>query len=264
MIHHAILDRALEVAWLDLALEIGRDQKPEGRKRMELALRDQIPAAESRDKTIRTLSRTWLEPPAPAFGMIDWARRHSLEVGDSRPLHIGALIATHPFFGDICAVVGREIAQHGTIRVTPVRMRLRERWGARKSIDVAVRAAIRTFRSFGVLTPGAQGRTAELTAKLDVPPILGGWLAHALLLSRGVTEIDLQTVHSAPEFFMLSIGLVSSAGYEPIQTVVEGGRRTIVRIADVRRQTQPDPEQFEFMRDIDRSSLSSRRQQRVV
>ena len=243
MIHAALLDRALEPAWLDLALELAREGKPDARERLELALRDRIPASESRKKTVRTLWRTWLEPPEPAREMIDWARARSPEIVDSRPLHVGALIATHPFFADVCAGLGREIALNGTIRVVAARQRLRDRWADRQSIDVAVRAAVRTLRSFGTLAAGPRGRTAVLVQKLAVPSQLVGWLAHGLLLARGASEVDLGAVETAPEFFMLAIGKADFGAYPPAELAREGGGRTVLRI-EMPRSASGEPEQL--------------------
>ena len=245
MIHNAILDRALDPAWLDLALELSRDGGPDVRERLELALRDRIPAAEGRKKTVRMLWRTWLEPPEPARELIHWARTHSSEIGDSRPLHIGALIATHPFFGQVCAGLGRELALSETIRIVAIRQRLRDRWADRESIDVAVRAAVRTLRSFGTLAAGPQGRTAVLVQKLAVPEQLVGWLAHALLLARGAREIDLGAVETAPEFFMLAIGKADFGAYPPAELAREGGGRTVVRV-EMPRPPSAEPEQLTF------------------
>lgn len=244
MIHAAIMDRALEVAWLDLALELGREGVPDARQRLELELRDRVPAAESRKKTVRTLWRTWLEPPEPAQEMIAWARAHSPEIGDSRPLHMGALIATHPFFADICAAIGREAAQGEAIRVTAVRQRLRERWAARQSVDVAARAAFRTLRLFGVLIAGPRGRTAHMASRFEAPDGLGAWLSHGLMLARGVDEIDFQVIRTAPELFMVNFPTIAPAGYGGVESAVDGGRRTVVRLV---RSPRPGPRRPEHL-----------------
>lgn len=250
MIHGAILDRALEVSWMDLALRLGRDGDPDARAQLELELRDRIPAAESRKKTVRTLWRTWLEPPEPAREMISWARERSPAIGDSRPLHLGALIATHPFFSDICAAIGREAAQSEAIRVTAVRQRLRERWAARQSVDVAVRAAIRTLRNFGVLAAGPRGRTAGIVGKLTTREVPVGWVAHALMLARGVAEVDLEVVRAAPELFMVDLGWAAPTGYGGVETLVEGGRRTVIRIVRAEAGKSDKPEQLLLVDDI--------------
>jgi hypothetical protein len=240
VIHTAILDRALEVSWLDLALQLGRDGGADARARLEVELRDRIPAAEARKKTVRTLWRTWLEPPEPAREMIAWARERSPEIGDSRPLHLGALIATHPFFADICAAIGREAAQSEVIRVTAVHQRLRERWAARQSVDVAVRAAVRTLRSFGILVAGPRGRTATIVTRLDISDLLAGWLGQAVMLARGVGEIDLQVLRTAPELFMVTFPPAVSSGYRGVEVIAEGSRRTVLRSLETRRPEEPE------------------------
>lgn len=227
--HRVMLARALEPGWLDLALQLSRDDPDRAREQLELRLRDRIPAPEGRKKTVRALWRTWLEPPEPARDMIEWARTRSPCVGDARTLHLGALIATHPFFGDVCAAIGREVAQTKTVRVSAVRQRLRDRWAARESVDVSVRAGVRTLRAFGILSAGERGLTAEHILTLDVPSLLGGWFAHGLLLERGVAEIDAGILTSAPEFFMLSLPTITPDGYSGLEALTEGGRRVVLR-----------------------------------
>lgn len=226
----AILDRALESAWLDLALELAREGGETARRRLDFELRDRIAAPEGRKKTVRVLARIWLTPPDWARPMIAWGIERSPRVADSRLLHLGALFATHPFFGEVCAAVGRELTLHGQVRLAAVRQHLRRRWGDREIVDVSARGCIRTLRSLDLLrgTPG--GRTLSRGTGVKVPPELAPWMYHALMLTRQTTETDLETIPSAPEFFMLSLPRSQARGYPFLERVNEGGGRTVLRL----------------------------------
>jgi hypothetical protein len=225
----AILDRALDLVSLDLALEVARTSDRSARLNLEFALRDRVVALEARKKTVRVLRRIWLTPPSQARTMIAWALDRSAQVADSRLLHIGALLATYPFFGDTCAVIGREVTLHGEVRFGAVRRYLRGRWGDRQTVDVSARAGIRTLRSLGALRGRPGTSTVATNGLLEAPEDIGPWLFHAVMLTRNVAEIDVSTVSSCPELFMFRMAPSRTRGYPFLEAVNEGGGRVVLR-----------------------------------
>jgi hypothetical protein len=186
-----ILNRALEPRWLDAALHLAIDTDEfQGAKRdlLGVMLADDIKGPMARAKTVTALSRVWLDPAETARAMLQWAAERSTTVVDARVLHLGALLATHRFFGDCCAAVGRTLGLHESVLTPEVRQRVKARWGDREAIDVSVRAAIRTLRAFGVLVGAAGDQVSSAGERLAVPLTLRPWLAHALLLTRGQTS----------------------------------------------------------------------------
>jgi hypothetical protein len=146
------------------------------------------------------------------------------------------MLATYPFFGDVCAALGRELSLHGQASVTSVRRRLKQRWGDRVAIDVATRAVIRTVRNLGVVS-GPKGATqVKPGEQLAVPANLAPWLVHALLLSRCSQEIHEREVRASPELFMVVPPRGRSARYPYLERFTEGGDRTVLRVrqADVK------------------------------
>ncbi len=229
MKHGPIFDRALDPAWLDIALSLAKEGDGSTGRELDMRLRDRVEAVEGRKKTVRLLSRVWLKPSPPIKPMISWAIDRSPEVPDARPLHVGGLLAAYPFFGDACRIVGRAIALSGRIRTQELRRGLRDLWGDREIVDVASRCGIRTLRGFGVLT-GVRGED-ESAAGEEVPvqPFLTPWIAHALLLTRGADEAERQTITAAPELFMLKLGPGWREPYPLLEPFREGGDRLIMR-----------------------------------
>lgn len=226
-----IMDRALEAAWLDVALQVALDVEPgAARAALALRLRDRIELAGPLDKRLTILSRIWLRPPQHARACLSWALARAEHVGDPRLLHVGGMLATYPFFGDVCAAVGRELFLQGEASVASVRRRLKERWGDRVEIDVATRAAIRTLRNLGPVSGRKGAPRVGPGRPLVVPPALAPWLVHALLLSRGSEEIQAGELRSSPELFMVELPRAWRTRYPHLERFNEGGDRTVLRL----------------------------------
>jgi len=239
MRHGAILDRALTIEWLDTALRIAAQehQPAHWRDLLDVALRDAIPAPEARDKTLVALSHVWFAPPTAAAPMIGWALEAVPTLADTRPLHVGALLATYPFFGDVCAAVGRMTALGQPVHTPEIRRRMREGWGDRQTIDSATQRCIRTLRSIGLLAGDLGSSTSRPTGRLQVPHGLRSWLIHALLLCRGIDAVDEREVRKAPELFGLELRPGSQGDPYPfIERHTEGGGRIVLT-----RSTPPVP-----------------------
>jgi hypothetical protein len=229
----AILDRAIDPAWLDLALRLASEQDTDAgdqRTDLEMALRDRIPASEGRAKTVKILVRVWLRPDDPAQPIVRWALERADEVGDSRVLHIGALMASYPFFGRACSIIGRELSLHGEILTAQLRKRLRAEWGDREIVDVSTRGAVRTLRSLGILQGKLRSPRSTPGKPLVVEDFLRPWLIHSLLIMRGVDSIDSREVQRAPELFMFKLPLNEGQSYPLLEAFSEGGGRVVFQL----------------------------------
>jgi hypothetical protein len=233
---NVLVDRAFEPLWLDLALEVALTDERDKRDILEMSLRDSVSSSGGRSKTVRLLMRTWIAPDPRAALMIQWARSKAAGLEDLRPLHVGALIANFPFFGQGCAAVGRALALQQSVDVSQVQKVLVAEWGDREVVRVSSRALIRTLRAFGVIG-GRPGSASSVPGEtLTSPPWLHPWIAHALLLTRGANEMDRDEVISAAELFMFELNSLASTEYPNLERFVEGGSRVVLR----ERATPPD------------------------
>jgi len=229
-----ILDRALTPEMMDVALRVARAGTPyaDSLRLLEVALRELVPSAEAMLKTRKALTRIWIRPPARAQAMIGWATRTDLD-SDSRILHLGALLATTKFFGDVCAQVGRQMSLNGETSTTSLRRQIYQSWGQRTSVDVGVRKCVRTLRHFRVLEGRIGGTLSTRGEQIDVPTSFADWLAHGLLLARSVSSIEEREIRRAPELFMFNLPARIEGTYRLVDHVNEGGGRRLVVIAEV-------------------------------
>jgi hypothetical protein len=225
-----LFNRALEPIWLDWTLRraVEGGTRDNQVRDIEAALRDVIPADGTREKVRQTATALWIAPPAEAAEMIAWARSAAPNYLDWRPFHLGALIAAHPFFGDVCAIVGRELALMDDVHNAIIRKRMRATWGDRAAIDISVRAAVQTLRAFRVLegTPGDQTSRRGEALLVDGPT--AAWLAHAVIIHRAAETIDEDAVRQAPELFMFQAVGNGYRAYPLVERHIEGGNRSVL------------------------------------
>src|SRR5688500_10356053 len=112
-----VLNRPLEPAWLDEAFRLGRAATRVDEARAELLARlsETHLTSSTAGRVVQVLLPVWVSPPTETVEMIAWALHNSDEVTDLRGVHLLALLATYPFFGDVCAIVGRLLKLQGTV-----------------------------------------------------------------------------------------------------------------------------------------------------
>jgi hypothetical protein len=226
----AILDRALDPGLMDAGVESllnNRSQPQAAGSSLENALEELIQSKTARKKVRTVLSRIWLRPPAEASAMIRWAGEQSVILDDRRVLYLAALMGTHPFFAEACAIVGRQLLLDRVLRTDDLKRKLRAQWGDREVVDVSARGAIRTLRSFDVLHGSKDGRMDTLRQQLTVAADLFGFVVHCLLLGRGWKEIDAREIAKSPELFMFELPNALPNGYPYLERFTEGGGRVV-------------------------------------
>lgn len=220
-----VLDRALRPELLDVAMRIAMDHgsAPDARRLLTIALRDHVSAQEAEGKTKKCLSRVWVAPPEPAEKMIRWALDHLDADAERRILHLGAILATFPFAGTVCAIVGRQLHVEGAVDPAAVRKQVCAILGDRSTIDVGARKVVTTLRYLGLLVP--DGRRLMMSPS---PPLvteeLAGWLSHALMLTRQTRSVAVDEVTRAPELATVRVARAPSGDqYSLLETFSEGG-----------------------------------------
>lgn len=158
----------------------------------------------ARVKVREIVGPVWLDPPAETATFIDWARGNVDPTSDLRAVHLLALLATYPFFDDVCVAVGRLLRLQGQVTTADLRSRLRAKWGDREIVQVAQRMCIYSLRHFGALMADARS-TSSAAEPLPLTSSLNAWAVHAVVLGRDAGAIDLMEVDVAPELFFVRL-----------------------------------------------------------
>lgn len=227
-----VLDRALTVDLLDVALRIATEHRkdPVARQLLGVALRDLVTRQEAENKTKKVLTHVWVAPPANAQPMISWAIDHQELFADRRALHYGALLATFPFFGSIAAAAGRQIHIDGAADRQTIKTHARVTFGEREFIDAGAFKSIRTMRNLGVLDGPPDGPYRPGARPL-IPAALSSWFLHALILTRQVESASVGELSHASELSLLTL-VPSAPAYPLLEMHAENGRTVAVARMD--------------------------------
>ncbi len=222
-----VLDRALTYEALDAALRVARtgSDYPTQLRMLEVALDGIVTRQEATNKTRKILTRIWINPPDSARAHIRWALDQPAAGVDSRVFHVGAMLATYPFFGLVCATVGRQLALSGAVDGVDVRQRVQAICGDRAVVAQGVSKCIRTLRNLEVLTGTRGSRRSSAASRLPVAKTMSPWLVHSMLLTRGVEGIGIDELSGAPELFMFDLTVNGVDTYPFVERVRDGNRR---------------------------------------
>lgn len=235
-----VLDRALNIELLDVALRIGTEHRndPEARRLLAVALRDFVTPQEAEGKTKKVLTRVWVVPPSNAQAMISWAIEHQREFADRRVLHFGALLATFPFFGSIAATVGRQIHLDGVADRRTIRTFARSTFGEREFIDAGASKSLATMRDLGLLD-GSKDGPYRIGSRPSAPSAFSGWFLHALLLTRQAESVSVSDLSRAHE--LATVKLAAPARGYPLVDIHEEARGAVAVANGVREATAAPP-----------------------
>lgn len=86
MSRRTLLDRDLDISWLDTALKVAADRTSTvpPRQRLDSSVRDAQLAEDARRKTVNALARSWFDVDTLARDLVLWAVGHASEVVDTR------------------------------------------------------------------------------------------------------------------------------------------------------------------------------------
>jgi hypothetical protein len=215
MTHRATLgfDRKLELPWLDAAAAAaGRGEPPAVAREYLYGLLAGLIAGDGphsgRGKTITVLARIWLSPSPQADGL----RARALALIDSATpadrlaIHWAMCAATHAFFVDTAAAVGRLLKVQGNASLSQVTRRVAEKWGDRSTLQRAVQRVCRSYVAWGVLREGStRGVYEPARARLAIGSGVGRLLIEGLLVGGGRAAMPLAELVRHPALFPFDV-----------------------------------------------------------
>jgi hypothetical protein len=169
--------------------------------------------------------------PAPeAAPLVAWARQEAPALRDRRPLHVGVLLATQPFFADLLEFAGLLGRTDRQVATPDLRARMKKTWGVRRSVDIATQRGVKTLRALGLLV-GDPSSSISIFGQLKVDDgEMAAWLVGCLLVARDYESISTDTLRQAPEFFAVQLPANLPRKSRWIATHREGVGRTVLEV----------------------------------
>jgi len=204
-------DRKLELAWLDAAAAAAArgDNLVKAREQL-FAVLDGVVAGDGphsgRGKTITVLSRIWLAPSTTDLGRRALRALASASTEERMAIHWAMCAATHPFFVDVVAAVGRLVRMQGDVSQAQVTRRVAETWGDRTTLHRAVQRVCRSLIAWGVLQEtGVRGVYRPARAAQAIRGAPARLLVEAVLVGGRNTAAPLADLVRHPALFPFDV-----------------------------------------------------------
>ena len=180
-------DRYVPRHWLDAALAVAAGEIEQGA--VVALLQTEIAGVEARSKTLIILNRMWLTPHPTLleFASAGVAIYQADKGTDTRPLHWGMALASHPFFAAVADNIGRLLKLHGEFTALQINRRLKEQLGDRASILRATEAVLQTLTEWQVISEATDRKRCFVGGSHAVKTAsdLSLWIVEACLHASG-------------------------------------------------------------------------------
>jgi len=232
-------DRRLELDWLDLVAsrfaETG-DAKAafhDARVVVGATVGGGASHHNATGKTMTVLARVWLKVPPEVARLRDEAAAALVSLGpvDRSAIHWGMCELAYPFYLDAAGVVGRAVRLQDEVRLSVLRARLAERWGARGTMPPASQRLLQMWARWGVLQSTVEtGRYASMPPR-TIGTVSAGLLSQMRVLADANAAVDVDDLQQAPDMFPFLLPdlrpLLSDS--HVLQLNREGGGRLVAR-----------------------------------
>jgi len=162
----------------------------------------ECPKNEARRKTIDVLTRTWIRIPTELESLQQQALTFYDEIAPRHRLilHWGMLLATFPFFRDICFHIGSLAKIHENVKTTQIRKRMIENWSQRTTMIRALDRVIQSMRDWQILSQNAS--TLDLKSPIIIKDSkLCLWFLEAAFRAEHLDSILFDKLMSLPTIF---------------------------------------------------------------
>jgi hypothetical protein len=212
-----VFRRKVRAAWLGHGLALASDGVPweEAKASISSLVASDNSGSETVRKVLTHVRRVCYAPPANCAALhaqaLALSRTHS-SAAAQKLIMWGMVLAAYPFLGSIATALGRLIKLQHAVHVDELQKRLRAQFGDREHVSRIVRFDMSSFLDWGILKdgkqPGVYLPVKQLAIKDDV---LLAWLAEAVLVSTGRTQMALNELCTHPALFPFSTDALSAA-----------------------------------------------------
>lgn len=209
--------RKVRAVWLDQGLALASQDVPWMEAKAVLApqVAADNPGADTIRKVLEHVRRIWFDPPDDslelrAAGLVFF--RSTASPINRLLLNWGMTIAAYPFVGNVAEALGRLLRLQQKANRSDVQRRLREQYGDREFVNRSTRFNVSSFLDWGIIAEGKPRGT--YVPGISIPamcPDQLGWLAEAVLISRGQGQLPFSQLCRHPVLFPITLDTFNSS-----------------------------------------------------
>lgn len=209
--------RKVRSVWLDQGMALAAQNLPwhDAKPALGVAVAAENPGTETIRKVLEHVRRIWFEPPGDCIALRSAALplfRASDSPATCILLNWGMAIAAYPFVGSVGEALGRLLKLQHEANLADIQRRLREQHGDRDFVSRITRYDMSSFLDWGIIAETKKAGV-YLPGK-QIQPRNGeqlAWLAEAVIISRGKTQMALSELQHHPILFPVVMGSLHSS-----------------------------------------------------
>lgn len=147
-------DQKILLTQLDFtAKNVGTHNRKEMYELLDGFIRNDVTGVKARKNVITILLKTWYPVEDEHVLLRDSILDEfdNLTQAERLLVHFGMLLLAYPFFKDVILEFGRVFKLQDTVSTTAIKKRIKEGYGDRRRVDVAVSAVLTTLKNWGVI-----------------------------------------------------------------------------------------------------------------
>lgn len=200
-------DQKVLINQLDYTVKLMREHsKKEMYELLDGYLRNDVTGTRSRENVRTMLMKTWYLVDKDVEDLRDKILIEMLNFTREERLvaHWGMLLLAYPFFKDVTQEISQLLHLQDIVPTSVIKNRVKEEYGDRRRVDVAVSAVLTTMKAWGVLI-SEKGSTIRLNEKIEISnPKLQEFMIRVLLKCLDHKALPIETLHNHPLFFPFS------------------------------------------------------------
>lgn len=211
-----VFRRKVRAAWLEHGLALAADGVAwvDAKASIASMIAEENNGSETVRKVLTHVRRVWFAPPMHCAALHTQALELSLNhrsIAARQVLNWGMVLAAYPFLGNVATALGRLVKLQQAVHMDELQNRLRGQYGDREHVSRIVRFDMSSFTDWGILKadkqPGVYLSEKQVKVKDEV---LLSWLAEAIMLSTGRSQMALSELCTHPAFFPFAVDALNA------------------------------------------------------
>lgn len=198
---------------------------------LDQVLEQDVKGRKSRKNTVTILVKIWyrVHPEHVALRQRALELSATLHPAERLILHWGMALLAYPFFRDVAHEMGTLLAIQGEVGSGQIGRKIKELYGDRRKVEVAISAVLGSMKAWGVVEAGTNHVYRQRGPYAVERPELKGWLAEVLLHAYGQQWMAMELIPSAPTLFPFQFHLQpNELEKTTLQLARQGGNVTMV------------------------------------
>lgn len=197
-------DQKILLKQLDFtAKNVGTYNRKEMYELLDEFIRDDVVGVKSRKNVITILLKCWYPGEDEHVKIRNFILKefNNLNKDETLLAHFGMVLLAYPFFKDVILELGKAFKLQDKVLVTSIKKKVKENYGDRRRVDVAVSAVLTTLKVWGVIISVKQNELKLADRIVIDNPYMQRFVIEVLLKALNQEALPIEVLQNHIIFF---------------------------------------------------------------